>query len=65
MEALNPIPPRGLIKGFTEFRSLLLLRLSSAFRGNEKERKKEGKGKVLALGLSLSVNISNGAVYHI
>lgn len=37
-EALNPIPPRGLIKGFTEFRPLLLLRLSwASFQEWEKE----------------------------
>ena len=43
---LNPIPPRGLIKGFTEFRPLLLLRLSWASREKERERERErGKAK--------------------
>lgn len=38
-EALNPILPRRLIKGFTEFRPLLLLRLSWA-SSREKQRKR-------------------------
>lgn len=70
---LNPIPPRGLIKGFTEFRPLLLLRLSWASREKKKEkgkvkrRKKEGGGLLSPAPLDLfplSVNISNIAAFE-